>query len=229
MRKRFLHLNPLRTFFVLPLLLLFSSAANSQYIPESEKGNPCPYIKTMQKQLEDRVKDIEEKNSPNRSEYRRIRKFLEESLETRSAGFEICDEVKSAIACLKEKENARPKLQPGDAETVAHLEKEIEQWKAKLTEFNCDAVANNEEYIKKLVGGWTDQPTPWGTPGGACQIKYANGKLTLINEDKKESGASISVNSDGSAVITASNWPVNGTVNKAGNSIKWSNKSEWTR
>ena len=176
MQKSFLHFKPLRSFFILLLLVLFISVANSQYIPQEVKDNPCPYVKSMQKQLEDRIKDIEEKNSPNRSEYRRLRKFLEESLETRSAGLEICDEVRSTIACLKEKENAKPKLQPGDADFVTILEKDIAQWKAKLKELNCGI---DQKSVAKCTveGSWKQNavgigPSTWivdkdGNPRGS--------------------------------------------------------------
>ncbi len=56
MKKNYLSANLIPVFIILTLLVLFYSTANSQYIPESEKGNPCSYIKTMQKQLEDRLK-----------------------------------------------------------------------------------------------------------------------------------------------------------------------------
>jgi hypothetical protein len=121
----------------------------------------------------------------------------------------------------------RPKLLARQKE----IEKQIAIHRADLLALRCDDANKNnvEEYLKKLAGGWTEQPTPWGTPGGACQIKYANGKITLVNENKKESGASVSVNSDGTGVITASDWPVSGKIDLAQHSIKWSNRSEWKR
>ena len=113
----------------------------------------------------------------------------------------------------------------------AEIEKQLSNHRTNLIALRCDDVNKNntEEFIKKLVGGWTDKPTPWGTPGGGCQIKYANGKLSLVNEKGDESGASVSLNSDGTAVINASKWPVTGNVDKAVKSIKWSNGSEWIR
>lgn len=153
MKKNWLHLVPLRAFIILSLLILITSTANSQYIPESEKNNPCPYIKTMQKHLEVMIGQIEERFAHNRAEYRRVRQFLEESLETRSAGLEICDEVRSAIACLKEKENARPHLEPGDAANIAQIEKEIAEWKAKFKELNCDGVAGSLHQVAPEILG----------------------------------------------------------------------------
>jgi len=119
-----------------------------------------------------------------------------------------------------------------------YLRNDITMNKGRISRLRCatttsvpknEIVTKTEEYIKKLVGNWTDKPTPWGTDGGPCQIKYENGKLTLINENKDISGASVHVSSDGTATINANKWPVQGKVNKTVNSIKWSNKSEWVR
>ncbi|MBC7875167.1 MAG: hypothetical protein H7Y01_14280 [Ferruginibacter sp.] len=124
-------------------------------------------------------------------------------------------------------------------EAEKYLRNDIAMNKGRISRLMCDdkttAVSKNdiatksEEYMKKLVGGWTGKPTPWGTAGGPCQIKYENGKLTLINENNDISGASIKLGPDGTATINANKWPVQGEVNKTVNSIKWSNKSEWVR
>ena len=113
----------------------------------------------------------------------------------------------------------------------ADVEKQIASHRTNLIALGCDKINknSNEEFIKKLVGGWTDKPTPWGTPGGGCQIQYKNGSLSLINENKDESGATISLNTNGSAIISASKWGVSGKVDKDVRSIKWSNGSEWVK
>ena len=113
----------------------------------------------------------------------------------------------------------------------ADIEKQIASHRTNLIALGCDKINKNskEEFIKKLVGGWTDKPTPWATPGGGCQIQYKNGILSLINENKDESGATISLNTDGSAIISASKWGVSGKVDKYVLSIKWSNDSEWIK
>lgn len=85
------------------------------------------------------------------------------------------------------------------------------------------------DFIKKIVGGWTDKPTPWGTAGGPCQIKYTNKTVVLVNENKDESVASVLVNADGSGTISATKWGVTGEVDATAKSVKWSNKSEWVR
>ena len=113
----------------------------------------------------------------------------------------------------------------------ADIEKQIASHRTNLIALGCDKINknSNEEFIKKLVGVWTDKPTPWATPGGGCQIQYKNGILSLINENKDESGATISINTNGSAIISASKWGVSGKVDKDVMSIKWSNGSEWVK
>lgn len=183
------------------------------------------------------------------AERRQVEENSELDLQIRyhEAALDLLNEVKTRklayenVAVSDIKNNSYKKLIAYYNSQIRQLEKynkmiqiDIDAKEEKISKmacylFNEPEKDNEEEFIKKIIGGWKDQPTPWGTPGGPCQIKYVNGKLMLINEDKNESGATISINSDGSATISASKWPVTGEVDKSLKTIKWSNGSVWTR
>jgi len=128
---------------------------------------------------------------------------------------------------------------------IQFLNSDLSKMQARKTEtqqkavsLNCDlksgkTIADEEKLelgaIEKLLGNWTEQPTPWGTAGGACQIIKEEGQLKLINENKNLSGATVSIDKSGAITITATDWPVTGKVSKDFKTIDWSNKSVWKK